>query len=252
MGSNPYFAEIRGARTQLVMQPVDAREVQDASNVRPDIRPGMAMPVGRGVLIADRLPIVLQTTSHEIPDTGITYHAAKPGLTPMPVRQPLFQEQVNPPVPVSEPIRTTEAHAVVPERRQPHRPVSNVPAAPAAPLPVADQAPLNGSAFELVLDTGDRVSLQTRLVVGRRPGDDGSARSLTLPDATISARHLVIESLEGTPYATDQGSRNGTVVCSTGGTTRLEPGVPHALATGDEIRIGSMSLLVLADQPALG
>ena len=50
----------RRARRLLVLRPDDASEFLQMTGIKPPIRPGVAMPPGRGVLVADREPTVVQ------------------------------------------------------------------------------------------------------------------------------------------------------------------------------------------------
>ena len=49
-----WLAEVRRARTLLVLQPESRSEVDQVAGLRPRIRPGQAFPPGRGVLVAQR------------------------------------------------------------------------------------------------------------------------------------------------------------------------------------------------------
>lgn len=57
---NPMLNELRKARRLLFLQPDDPIELFQLSGVRPPIRPGTSMPPGRGVLLVDRAPTVVQ------------------------------------------------------------------------------------------------------------------------------------------------------------------------------------------------
>ena len=50
----------RRSRRLLVLRPDDAGEFLQMTGIKPPIRPGVAMPPGRGVLVADREPTVMQ------------------------------------------------------------------------------------------------------------------------------------------------------------------------------------------------
>ena len=52
--------ELRRARRSLVLQPTDPTEFLQATGVKLSLRPGLRMPPGRGVLLVDRQPTVLQ------------------------------------------------------------------------------------------------------------------------------------------------------------------------------------------------
>ncbi len=50
----------RRSRRLLVLRPDDAGEFLQMTGIKPPIRPGVSMPPGRGVLVADREPTVIQ------------------------------------------------------------------------------------------------------------------------------------------------------------------------------------------------
>jgi len=52
--------QLKRARRRLLLQPLDAGEIQSVLGVRLALRPGLATPPGRGVLLAGRSPVVLQ------------------------------------------------------------------------------------------------------------------------------------------------------------------------------------------------
>lgn len=58
--ANPLVGAARRARRLLVLQPDDPAEVLQISGVRVSLRPGVSMPPGRGVLLVDRTPTLLQ------------------------------------------------------------------------------------------------------------------------------------------------------------------------------------------------
>lgn len=58
--TNPVVQEMKKARTVLYLQPPGSREVQEITGVNPRLRPGLPSTPGRGVLIANRLPRVIQ------------------------------------------------------------------------------------------------------------------------------------------------------------------------------------------------
>jgi S-DNA-T family DNA segregation ATPase FtsK/SpoIIIE len=57
---NPMLNEVRKARRALYLQPDDPIELFQATGVRPPIRPGTPMPPGRGILLVDRKPSMVQ------------------------------------------------------------------------------------------------------------------------------------------------------------------------------------------------
>ncbi len=56
----PLVQEMKKARTVLYLQPPGSREVQELTGVNPRLRPGLPSTPGRGVLVANRLPRVVQ------------------------------------------------------------------------------------------------------------------------------------------------------------------------------------------------
>ena len=50
----------RRSRRVLILRPDDAGDFLQMTGIKPPIRPGLAMPPGRGVLVADREPTVMQ------------------------------------------------------------------------------------------------------------------------------------------------------------------------------------------------
>ena len=58
--SNPLLTALRDARSSLHLQPTP-RDVAEVTQNRSSIRPGVEMPPGRGVLLLNRVPVVLQT-----------------------------------------------------------------------------------------------------------------------------------------------------------------------------------------------
>jgi len=57
---NAVLNEVRGARRLLVLRPDDVLELFQLTGVRANLRPGTPMPPGRGVLVVDRVPSVVQ------------------------------------------------------------------------------------------------------------------------------------------------------------------------------------------------
>jgi len=58
----------RRSRRLLVLRPDDAGEFLQMTGIKPPIRPGVTMPPGRGVLVADREPTVIQVARGARPD----------------------------------------------------------------------------------------------------------------------------------------------------------------------------------------
>lgn len=58
--TNPMLTNLRRARRLLILAPDDPTDVLQASGVKAPIRPGQRMTPGRGVLVVDRVPTVVQ------------------------------------------------------------------------------------------------------------------------------------------------------------------------------------------------
>ena len=58
--TSPVVGVLRRARRLLVLQPDDPSEFLQATGVKLPVRPGLRMPPGRGVLLADRTPSIIQ------------------------------------------------------------------------------------------------------------------------------------------------------------------------------------------------
>jgi len=62
--TNPLLTALRRARRMLILQPDDPGDVMQAAGVKAPIRPGQRMVPGRGILVADRVPSVVQVALH--------------------------------------------------------------------------------------------------------------------------------------------------------------------------------------------
>lgn len=58
--TNPLLTALRRVRRMVVLQPDDATEILQATGVKAPLRPGQRMVAGRGIVIADRAPAVIQ------------------------------------------------------------------------------------------------------------------------------------------------------------------------------------------------
>ncbi|HEY5662925.1 MAG TPA: FtsK/SpoIIIE domain-containing protein [Ilumatobacter sp.] len=61
--AGPAIARLRRARRHLLLQPDDPGDFLQATGVRLDLRPGVAMIAGRGVLLSDRSPALVQVAT---------------------------------------------------------------------------------------------------------------------------------------------------------------------------------------------
>jgi hypothetical protein len=75
--SNPVAAALKRSRRMLVLQPDDPGEFLQLTGVRLDARPGTRWVPGRGVLVADRVPHVLQVATSD--DRGRRTHVRSSG-----------------------------------------------------------------------------------------------------------------------------------------------------------------------------
>lgn len=61
--TSPLIQAMKKARSILVLGPSDAHEMQEATGVAVNLRPGLAMPPGRALLVANRFPTVIQVSN---------------------------------------------------------------------------------------------------------------------------------------------------------------------------------------------
>ena len=83
-------------------------------------------------------------------------------------------------------------------------------------------------------------------VVGSLATDDSGLCNV---EADVSSRHLRVWFADGAWWASDLGSANGSWLRPASGPSevRLEPGERHALAPGDELRLGAFTRFVLLE-----
>lgn len=83
-------------------------------------------------------------------------------------------------------------------------------------------------------------------VVGSLATDDSGLCNV---EADVSSRHLRVWFADGAWWASDLGSTNGSWLRPASGPSevRLEPGERHALAPGDELRLGAFTRFVLLE-----
>jgi uncharacterized RDD family membrane protein YckC len=106
-------------------------------------------------------------------------------------------------------------------------------------------------AWGLVFDTGERVRVETIVLIGRRPeprpGEEG-ARLVGLPssDMSVSKTHAqVAVAPDGALVVTDRGSTNGSVLRRQGVTKPLTAGRPATLLDGDVVNLGDRTMTVV-------
>ena len=105
--------------------------------------------------------------------------------------------------------------------------------------------------WALSFDSGERVVVDTLLLVGRSPdprlGEQG-ARLVALPsaDMSVSKTHLqVVVAADGALVVTDRGSTNGATLVRKGTPRHLTPGRPTTLLEGDTVLFGDRQLRVV-------
>ncbi len=127
------------------------------------------------------------------------------------------------------------------EDRTVARRTTPVPAAAptAAPPIVVPEARLRFAAGAVTLAAGQS------LVLGREPGAGPAPGRVVPGDAsTVSKAHLLVRFDGRALTVEDLGSTNGSTVTRAGATHLLEPGVPVAVAPGDQVALGALECLV--------
>lgn len=138
-----------------------------------------------------------------------------------------------------------------------HRLVGAVEPSPARPRAPRHAAPRSWvpaqvtGAWEVSFDSGERVDVDTLLLVGRSPdprlGEQG-ARLVTLPsaDLSVSKTHLeVVVAGDGALVVTDRGSTNGSTLVRQGTPRHLTPGRATTLLDGDVVIFGDRRMSVV-------
>jgi uncharacterized RDD family membrane protein YckC len=162
-------------------------------------------------------------------------------------------------VPAAQPVPQPEA----PRRAQ--RPAPTPTPAPEAPVPVPSAVPETSrtvrrapvvvpagppSGWLLAFDTGEHVTVDGLVLVGRRPeGRPGEAvrHLVALPsqDMSLSKTHAQVGVAgDGTLVVVDRGSTNGSVLIRQGVSRPLSGGKPATLLDGDVVRFGDRSMQV--------
>ncbi len=89
-----------------------------------------------------------------------------------------------------------------------------------------------------------KIDDSTHIVLGRRASPDDTFVTVDLSSSEahqlgVSRRHAVIHLNDETVMVEDLGSVNGTFINN----YRLEPGKPHPLRSGDELKLGKLVIL---------
>jgi uncharacterized RDD family membrane protein YckC len=144
-------------------------------------------------------------------------------------------------------MRLAPAHRLV-GAVEPH-PVPTRPPRHAAPrswLP----AEVPGAAWVVGFDSGERVDVDTLLLIGRSPdprlGEQG-ARLVTVPSADLSVSKTHLEAVvagDGALVVTDRGSTNGSTLVRRGTPRHLGPGRATTLLEGDVVIFGDRRMQV--------
>jgi uncharacterized RDD family membrane protein YckC len=115
----------------------------------------------------------------------------------------------------------------------------------------AGDAVLVAPSWRLSFDTGERVVVDTLVLIGRRPearpGEQG-ARLVALPsaDMSVSKTHAqVVVAPDGALVVTDRGSTNGSVLRRQGVAKPLTAGRPATLLDGDVVALGDRTVTVV-------
>jgi hypothetical protein len=123
-------------------------------------------------------------------------------------------------------------------------------AEPAA-VPARAPRPAAPRSWAVSFDSGERVAVDTLLLVGRSPdarlGEQG-ARLVSLPSAelSVSKTHFaVVVAPDGALVVTDRGSTNGSTLVRQGTPRHLTPGRPATLLEGDVVLLGDRTMSVL-------
>jgi len=143
---------------------------------------------------------------------------------------------------------------LAPSRRTPEPPAPPTPRVPArhaaGPHVSTPSARLPAATWGLVLDTGERVVVDTLVLLGRRPeprpGEQG-ARLVAVgsADLSVSTTHAeVVVAADRALVVSDRGSAQGSVLVRKGMLRPLPAGRPTTLLEGDVLRLGDRTLTV--------
>jgi uncharacterized RDD family membrane protein YckC len=110
---------------------------------------------------------------------------------------------------------------------------------------------LAGASWGLAFDTGERVVVDTLVLIGRRPEPrtgERAARLVALPsaDMSVSKTHAqVVVAADGALVVTDRGSTNGSTLVRKGMPRPLTAGRPATLLDGDVVTLGDRTMTVV-------
>jgi uncharacterized RDD family membrane protein YckC len=130
-------------------------------------------------------------------------------------------------------------------------PARRTPLTAAVTAPTAASAPAQEPVWGLVFDTGERVRVDTSVLIGRRPeprAGEQDARLVGLPssDLSVSATHArVVVTSDGTLVVTDLGSADRSVLRRQGVAKPLSGGRPATLLDGDVVHLGDRTMTVV-------
>jgi FHA domain len=116
----------------------------------------------------------------------------------------------------------------------------------AAHTPAAT-APAEGVGVALLLDSGQRVIVESTLVLGRNPASPDAAALYSWPDLSrsLSKNHALLAWTGAILWVSDLGSTNGTAVVGLDGSrVALAPGERVAAPVGSRIELGTRSVTV--------
>jgi len=150
-------------------------------------------------------------------------------------------------------VNLTALH-LAPPRRTPEPPASHTPGVhprhAAGPHASTPPARLPAATWGLVLDTGERIVVDTLVLLGRRPEPcrgEQAARLVSVgsADLSVSTTHAeVVVAADGALVVTDRGSAHGSALVRKGMLRPLPAGRPTTLLEGDVLRLGDRTLTV--------
>ena len=122
---------------------------------------------------------------------------------------------------------------------------------PASVPPRVPSRPRPAATWGLMFDTGERVVVDTLVLVGRRPEPrtaEQGARLVALgsADMSVSKTHAqVVVAPDGALVVTDRGSTNGSTLVRKGMPRPLASGRPTTLLEGDVVNLGDRAMTVI-------